>query len=458
MNENGLIVLYLLLLISALPFLSREASISGYIQGYEKLGLHEGTPLLLSHLFKGFMIFMLFQFISNGSLIWSVLFSLFIFPITVLYEKWIRTAIMRHLNNPNQTPLTFFRERAAGRHAFRFILLIMALISFFAFISEITWMTLLIANLFQVSERWTFISLLFLVYVYAVAGGFAAIRKVSQLLNVFTFFTLVCLLLYAYLTNGIYSIYHRWTMQQVRLNPNFFSGFGNQGLWLFVMICVYFGYLLTNLSLWHISFSMKESRIRTIYKCAVFCFSSLIVTLMMIAVFVQTITPGHASSLIRSLHALSRFAPFFTYFLIAALLSISLISAIVSLKSMMDAFLLSLQDTQNENRLFFKKIYAVSLFLLIVLFAVIQPSMALLVTSIKTFSLLCIASIPSFSLLMLSKKKISGFRLLPVLLGFLAGFYLFSTPLPFLLDLCWSLTISTSLQFLIWISQVSLQK
>lgn len=458
MNENGLIIPYLLLLISALPFLSREVSISAYIQGNKKLGLHEGTPLLLSHLLKGSMIFFLFQFISNSSLIWGILFTLFIFPFTILYEKWIRTAIRRHLNNPNHTPLTFFRERSAGRYSFHFILLIMALISLFAFLSEITWMTLLTANLFQVSERWVFLSLLFLVYVYAVAGGFSAIRKVSRLLNVFTFFIVVCLLLYAYLTNGIFSIYHRWTMQQARFDPDLFSSFGTQSLWLFVMISVYFGYLLTNLSLWHISFSMKENRIRTIYRCAVFCFASLIVTLMMIAVFARTTDHGHLSTLISVLNALSHFAPFFAYFLIASLLSIGLISAIVSLKSIMDAFLLIHQDRQNENHRFFKKVYAGSLLLLIVLFAVVRPSMGLLFTSIKLFSLLCIASIPSFSLVMLSRKKISGFGLLPVLSGFLAGLYLFSTPQPILFDLCWSLMISVSLQFFIWICQVSLQK
>lgn len=458
MNEDALIIPYLLLLISALPYLSRETSIPAYIQGSKRLGLHEGTPLLLSHLLKGFMIFMFFQFISNKSLIRGILFTLFMLPMMVLYEKWIRAAGRRHLNNPNHTPLTFFRERAADQYTFHLILLIMTLISFFAFLSEITWMTLLAVNLFQVSERWVFLSLLFLVYVYAVAGGFAAIKKVSRLLNVLIFFTMVCLLLYAYLTNGIFSIYRNWTIEQGRLGPDFLSGFGTQCLWLFVMISIYFGYLLTDLSLWHISFSMKENRMRTIYRCAVFCFASLIVTLMMIAVFVRTTDHRQASTLISVLDALSHSAPFFAYFLAVSLFSIGLIGAIVCLKSIMDAFLLIHQDTQNTDRRFFKKIYAGALLFLIVLFAALHPSMTLLFTSIKIFSLLCIASIPSFSLLMISEKKVNGFKLLPVCSGFLAGLYLFSTPRSILLDLCWSLLISAAHQFITHISYVFLQR
>ncbi|MCO7174874.1 hypothetical protein ACFP7A_04615 [Sporolactobacillus kofuensis] len=457
MNEINLFVPFLFLLIFVLPYLNKVKSISEYVQSTSKLGLSESAPLLLAHLVKGFMILIAFQFISRHNLTLGVLLCTILFPITVLYEKWIHSAISTHLNNPNQTPLTYFKAKSS-RIAFYGILFIMASIAFFAFFAEITWMTLSISYLFQVSRGVIFISLLFLAYVYAIAGGLSVLVRVSRVMMIFSFFVLICLLLYTYLTNGIYSIYNNWMRMQSPVSTITFPKVSHVSLWFLAILFVYVGYLLTNLSLWHINFSMKENRIKTIYSCTSFCFTSLLMTLMMIVVFVLSSQPDHTSSVNQMLHTLSHHAPFFAYLLIMALLSIGLMSAFVSLKSIIDACVLALHTEQKENPKLFRGIYLTSCGLLLLLFIVLRPTHTFLFTCIKLFSLLCIVSIPTYSLIMLSKQKITVLRLLPLTIGFLTGLCLFTQPSSLLADLFWSFSVSLSLQLFLLLCQKFLHK
>ncbi|TGA98513.1 hypothetical protein E4665_08320 [Sporolactobacillus shoreae] len=457
MNNNDLFLLYLLLLIFALPFLNRKESISDYVTCRPKLGLNEGTLLLLSHLLKGFMILILFQFISGRNLFWGIIFNLILFPVILLFEKWIRSLMAVHLNTPNHTSLTFFRERST-LHAYHCLLAIMALVAFFAFTAEITWMSLITANIFHIPQQLVCVALVYLIYVYAVIGGFSAIAKASRLLIVFAFGTIACLLLYIYLTNGINTVYQNWMMKQQPLKFNFFSDIFDQGLWFFMMICVYYGYLLTNLSLWHVNFSLRVNRIRAIYRNAIFCFASLIITLMMIGIFAQSIDTSRTSSLNGIFYTLSRYSFFFTLLLTASLLCIGLISSMVSLKSIMDAFLLSLPDSGDHDRQFFKNVYLTALGLLLILSVILQPSYSILILSAKLFSLLCVVSIPCFSLIMISREKVSLIRLLPAGAGLAVGLYFFILSFPLLSGLFWGLITSLCLQTVLWLCHVSLQR
>lgn len=448
MNNNDLFLLYLLLLIFSLSSLTHKEYISDYIACKTKLGLNDGTLLLLSHLLKGFMIFILFQYMSSSNLLWGIVFSFSLFPMTYLFEKWIRSHILVHLNTPNHTPMTFFKERSTP-YAYRCLLCIMASIAFFSFLAEMTWMSMMAADLFQIPSRLILFALIYLAYVYAVIGGFPAIAKVSRLLIVFTFGAVACLLLYFYLTNGVKTIYQNWIIHMGRFEYSSFSDISSQGIWLIMIICIYYGYLLTNLSLWHVNFSLKENRIKGIYRIATFCFAGLIIALILIEIFVQSILFQENLPINEMVHLLSRYSYFFTLMLIASSLSVGLMSSMVSLKSIMDAFLLSLSEQRNYGVSFFKNIYLVTLALLLMLCMIIEPTYPTLMLSIQLFALLCVVTIPGFSLIIFSAQKITLIKMLPTFIGFLMGIILLLYHFSFLSSLFWGLVTSLCLQILI---------
>ncbi|RYL92522.1 hypothetical protein EWI07_09320 [Sporolactobacillus sp. THM7-4] len=455
-NENSLILPYLLLLFLVLPYLNRVSSVFDYIEPNVKFGLHDGTFLLLAHLFKGFFILILFEFIAGHHFIWGALFSIITFLITILFEKFIRYSISVHLNNPNHTGLTFFKDRT-GNYAFYVILTTMGLIAFVALMAEITWTTLLIPQVFNLSQKWVLISLLFLLYVYAVVGGLEAIGKVSRVLIFFIFFTIVCLLLYVYLTNGIYSIYHNWTQQKSINQSRLFSKNQEPYMW-FLMIPVIFGYLLTNLSLWHIRFCMKENRVKTIYTSAAFCWASLMITLMMIAVYAQTTGWDIPSFVSQIPQEMPHSSTFFISLLVMVVISISLVSSMVGVKSIMDTFLLFIIKNEKVDRSFLKRLYISSLGPVMLLFAILRPTTALLYTCVRIFTALCVVSVPTFLLFVISREKVTMVKVLPLFIGILACLFFFNSPLSPLFSLYLSLLFSLSLQFIIWICQIILHK
>lgn len=457
MNINDLFFIYLLLLVFSVSFLRKNTSISDYVITRKKIGLNEGTVLLLSHLLKGYLFLILFQIISKQTILWIIVFSIVFFGEASYFQKLIHTHMIDHLNKPNHTPLTFFKERSTW-HAYISLLIAMGLIAFLSFISELVWIALITSELFQIPVLIILLALAFLVYVYSVMGGYDAITKISRVLIVFAFGTVACLLLYVYLTNGIKTIYQMWTIQQNNLHFAFYSNTFEQIAWFFIMIFIYLGYLLTNISLWHVNFSMKMNRMKSIYRNANFCFISLVISLLFIGVFAQSIAANRPFQFTSILHVLSDYSIPAASFLIAALLSMGLISAMVSMKAIMDAVFLILPEQKHPGITFFKNVHLITLGVLLFLCFALQPSYTMLLISIKWFALLCIVSIPGFSLLILSSKKITTLTLIPLFVGGLAGFCQIIMNTSFLLSLISGFMISVSLQIIIFTCQVLLHK
>ncbi|QAA21614.1 hypothetical protein C0674_02695 [Sporolactobacillus terrae] len=457
MTINDLFFVYLLLLIFSLSFLRKNNSISDYLITRKKIGLNEGTLLLLSHLLKGYLFLILFQVISKQMIFWIIGFCFVLILVTTYFQKWIHHLMTDHLSNPNHTPLTFFKERST-RSAYNSLLIVMALIAFFSFISELTWITLIVSEAFQIPIIVILIALIFLVYVYSVMGGYGAISKISRVLIVFAFGTVACLLLYIYLTNGIKTVYQVWTVQQNHLHQKLFSNILEQIMWFLIMIFIYLGYMLTNISLWHLNFSMKANRIKSIYRNAIFCFTSLVTALLFIGVFTQSIAVIPPYPFNSVLHILSNYTDLAMTFLISALLSIGLISLMVSMKAIMDAAFLILPEQKHPGIAFFKNVHLATLSVLLLLCFTLRPSYSTLLASIKLFSILCIVSIPCFLLLILSKKKITMLTLTPLLIGFLTGFCLIIVHTPLLISIMSCLILSGCLQCIIWLCQLLLHK
>lgn len=457
MSEIGLIIPYLFLLIFALPFLDHQTWNSDPSRSKAKLGLNEGTILLLSHLIKGFMIVFLFDRVSDDNLLFVVAVSIIGFLVVILYEKQIHAVILRHLSNPYHTSFTLFKERS-DRSAFRIVVSIIILIASSSFLAEIVWMTQTISRLFDVSVSLVYISILFLVYVYIIAGGFSAIKKISRLLIVFIFITAACLLLYVYLSRGIRTVYNDWSSDQANIRLISPATLKEQLLWLLVLTFTYLGYLLTNLSLWHISFSMKENRMSAIYKSAAFCFTSLMLTLIMIAVYIKSAVAGQNTSLDLSLQQLAVSYPFFTYLFILSLLSIGLTSAMVSLKCIFEAVLLFDRNDEEPNRRIFKKINLISIGLIFLVFIFIKPTDFLLYTSIKLFLLLCLTAVPSFLFMTLSREKTTMIYMFPAVIGFLSGIVFFFCSAPLLIVLYWGFGISILVMAIVKLCKIILHK
>lgn len=334
----------------------------------------------------------------------------------------------------------------------------MALIAFFSFLAELTWIALTVSEMFHIPILVILIALVFLVYVYSVMGGYEAISKISRVLIVFTFGTVACMFLYIYLTNGIKTVYHVWMVQQNHLQLNLFSNIFEQILWLFLLIVIYLGYLLTNISLWHVNFSMKENRMKGIYRNAIFCLTSLITALLFIGVFAQSIATIPPYPFNSFLHVLASYSTLVMTFLTAALLSIGLISLMVSMKAIMDAVFLILPEQKHPGIAFFKNVHLSTLAVLLLLCFVVHPSYETLFVSIQLFALLCIVAIPGFSLLILSRRKITMLTVTPLFIGFLTGLCLMIVHTSLLINGVFSLSFSVFLQCIIWSCQILLHK
>lgn len=447
MTINDLFFIYLLLLIFSLSFVKRTTSIANYVWIRRKIGLNEGTLLLLSNLLKGFLFILLFQIISVNTIYWIIGCSMGVVFLSLYFQRQAQIQIVDHLSKPNQTPLTFFKTRTTSS-AYRVLLSIMAFISLFSLLAELTWMTTTLSELFHIPNLLVAIAIIFLVYVYSVMGGYQAVTKASRIFIILIFGLMTCLLLNVYLTNGIKTIYELWTIEQNRLQTAIASTIFAQAVWFFIFLMIYFGYLLTNISLWHLHFSIKANRIKGVYQIASFCLISLALALLFIGVFVQSITLLPLQSLNAVGHALATYSRPIMSLFIAALLAIGLISAMASLKALMDAVFLFLAEIKQPTLSFFKNVHLITLGCLLLLCIGWQPSYAALLYSIQFVAILCITSIASFLLLIISAEKMTLSALMPTIIGALLGLFLLAAHFSPLVILEASFAISLFIQMI----------
>ncbi|SFG16545.1 hypothetical protein [Sporolactobacillus nakayamae] len=403
LNPNPIIICYLILLFLCLPYLNEGLTYRTFIQPRKRLGMSSGTILVCAQFMIGTLLFPLINLFARISFVSIVCFCITMFGMILLFQFFSEKKIVKYTNKARYTGIDFIKD-TTNKSTFFPVLGYMAAFALAAFVTEIQWMSEWLVSLYGFPFMIVFIALSFLSFCYSVLGSLKGIETTSRFLLMTTSFIMICLLLYIYMTQGIFNLYnHLITRDYQQPNQITFT--------IIFVLLAYWGYLLSNLSLWNIQFLLQQKRRKLIIRIAAFCTSSQIFAIALIIFAISTLyTNGmNLSILIRTSSILS-------FLISTSLLAIGWISSLVSLKSLHDAIYLFVGQKNMDQKITLKQYtYIMALFGVIILLFLLAASIRERMLFI--FICLSLASIPTFSRLAFSSRRIQWADLLPIPVG-----------------------------------------